>query len=177
MFGMDSDEHFQCTLEGIGDIEFGNMVRLEWKRRWELREPYHFRVHNPGDEEPWAQCLEWKGCIVHAQTMEELNKILSSRLNFYRLEADRKNTLVKPNSKLMGKDIVEVKLLPIEVAFLEYDELKEFYEFAEAKMTQEPTMDSRRELMEQAPSIIKRLTVCYLELSRAYREFVGGINE
>jgi len=180
------DAEADKAIRQLTDLDLAEMVRSEWQRRWNLRPPYHFIIHDPGDEEPWAQSMEWTGLIVQGKTRKGLLEQLPAKLSFYRLEADPVLIKVRPLTpdeaakavdEPNGLTVVEVKMQPIPVDYMSYEELKEHYDFADTRMNRELTMDERRELITDGPAIVKRLVIAYYELQRAYRDFVGVIDD
>lgn len=73
---------------------------------------YHFKFHK--DESGyWAECIELKGCMTQADTLEELIKNAEEALNLYLDEpADSKLSFPLPKKSVTGKNILEVAVEP-----------------------------------------------------------------
>ena len=71
---------------------------------------YHFKIHRarPGY---WAECVELKGCVTQADSMEELRANMNEALNLY-LDEPAVSTLVfpLPDETLAGKNICAVEV-------------------------------------------------------------------
>lgn len=78
---------------------------------------YHFKIHKEG-RGFWAQCMELKGCITEADSIDELHVNMQEALNLYIEEpADSKELPPWPSDSIrLSKNIVEVALDP-QVAF------------------------------------------------------------
>jgi len=78
---------------------------------------YHFKIHKEG-KGFWAQCIELKGCITEADSMDELQKNMHEALNLYVEEAEDSRDIANlPNeSQQVSRSIVEVPLDP-QIAF------------------------------------------------------------
>jgi len=81
---------------------------------------YHFKIHEE-DQGFWAECIELKGCVVQADTIEELCDTMYEALNLYIEEpVNSKHLAPLPDISLeVSKKAVEVPVDPqIAFAFL-----------------------------------------------------------
>jgi len=88
---------------------------------------YHFKVHEEG-QGFWAECVELKGCITQADSIEELCDNMYEVLNLYIEEpADSKYLVPLPDHSVKtSKSVVEVPVDPhVAFAFLvRYNRIK-----------------------------------------------------
>jgi len=78
---------------------------------------YHFKVHKEG-KGYWAECMELRGCVTEADSMEELQRNMQEALNLYVEEPeDSKELASLPDASIHpARNIVEVVLDP-QIAF------------------------------------------------------------
>lgn len=78
---------------------------------------YHFKIYKE-DDGFWAECIELKGCVTQADTLEELCDNIEEVLNLYLEEpTDSKYLAPLPDPSIkLTKNVVEVPVDP-EVAF------------------------------------------------------------
>jgi antitoxin HicB len=73
---------------------------------------YHFKIHREPNSF-WAECLELKGCVTQAGSLEELQLNMEEALNLYLDEPASSNiTFPMPQENPKGKNIVEVAADP-----------------------------------------------------------------
>lgn len=75
---------------------------------------YHFKVQKEG-KFYWAQCIELKGCITHAASMEELEKNMKEALNLYLQELKGSPDLPPIPTKNVKKWIRTINAVAVEV--------------------------------------------------------------
>jgi antitoxin HicB len=72
---------------------------------------YHFKVHK-SREGYWTECLELKGCLTQADTMEELRGNAREALNLYLDEPEESQITFPLPGRHNGKDIIAVPVDP-----------------------------------------------------------------
>jgi antitoxin HicB len=71
---------------------------------------YHFKIHQEKSVF-WAECIELKGCVTQADTMEDLQSNMEEALNLYLDEPPSSNIIFSmPEENLKGKNIMEVTI-------------------------------------------------------------------
>ncbi|TGK11466.1 type II toxin-antitoxin system HicB family antitoxin [Leptospira fletcheri] len=77
---------------------------------------YHFRIHTDKTGY-WAECVELKGCMTQADSLDELKVNIREVLNLYLNEnEDSKSVFPLPKKKMSGKNIVLAAVDP-KIAF------------------------------------------------------------
>ncbi len=72
---------------------------------------YHFKVHR-SREGYWTECLELKGCLTQADSMEELRVNAREALNLYLDEPDDSRVTFPLPGRHRAKDIIAVPVDP-----------------------------------------------------------------
>jgi antitoxin HicB len=80
---------------------------------------YNFKIHKNADGY-WAECIELKGCITQADSLEELHVNMKEALNLYLEEPEGSNMIFPmPKQNIKGKNIIKIPVDP-KVSFAMY---------------------------------------------------------
>lgn len=73
---------------------------------------YHFRVHKEG-RGYWAECVELRGCLTQAETLEALHNHCREALNLYLDEpSDSRVCFPLPNRRMVRRNVIAVPVDP-----------------------------------------------------------------